>query len=139
MERERFCPIDGCSYSLRPRRILADGLLPARRPRMKKQFAPLLLTILLTAALRAPGQTPDNTTGLPGSSVYPQTQSGSVDCTDPLEADSAQCAFQTQGTNPYGNQYGYPPRNSMAPGMPGMPSTGLPGPQTQNPGYLDNG
>jgi protein involved in polysaccharide export with SLBB domain len=106
---------------------------------MKKQFAPLLLTILLTAALRAPGQTPDNTTGLPGSSVYPQTQSGSVDCTDPLEADSAQCAFQTQGTNPYGNQYGYPPRNSMAPGMPGMPSTGLPGPQTQNPGYLDNG
>jgi protein involved in polysaccharide export with SLBB domain len=66
-----------------------------------------------------------------------------VDCTDPLEADSAQCAFQTPGANPYATpanpyagQYGYPSGGSMAPGM---PSSGLPGPQTRNPGYVDNG
>jgi protein involved in polysaccharide export with SLBB domain len=108
---------------------------------MKRQIAPLLLTIFLAAALRPLAQAQDNSTGMPGSSPYPQSQSGSVDCTDPLEADSAQCTVQTQGTNPYGSQNGYPAPNSTPgmPGMPGMPSTGLPNPQMQNPGYADNG
>ncbi len=106
---------------------------------MKKQFAPRLLPIFLLAALPALAQTQDNSTGLPGSSVYGQSQSGSVDCTDPLEADSAQCAFQPRANNPYGNLIGYPSGTSSAPGMPGMPSTGLPGPQTETPGYRDNG
>jgi protein involved in polysaccharide export with SLBB domain len=68
-----------------------------------------------------------------------QTQSGAVDCSDPLEANSLQCTSLVQGTNPY-SPYSYPNGYSSAGGMNGLSGSGmgLAGQQGQNSAYVDD-
>lgn len=94
---------------------------------MKKYFTLFLITPFLVLPLGASAQTQDNPSGLP--QMPGQNQTSPVDCSDPLEADTAQCMSLVPGVNP----------NGMGTGMSGMPSSSsLPSPQTQNPNYVDN-
>ncbi|HEV2277883.1 MAG TPA: polysaccharide biosynthesis/export family protein [Acidobacteriaceae bacterium] len=56
---------------------------------MKKQLAPLLCAPLFAAALQLSAQTQ----GYPDQSLQPTGQTTAVDCSDPLQATSAQCSF----------------------------------------------
>src|ERR1700723_2006380 len=93
---------------------------------MKRHFAPLLCTFLGVIVLHASAQTQDNQ-DFPSSNQQ-LNQNSTVDCSDPLEAQSPQCALQIQGTNP------------LIPGI--LPSQatglGLPNQQPLNSSYTDN-
>jgi protein involved in polysaccharide export with SLBB domain len=95
---------------------------------MKRQLAPLLIPPFLAVAFLAPARAQEIPAGTP------QNQNGSVDCTDPLEAGSAQCSSQTQGNIP------------AAPGPTQVPlstrtnpfGASLQNQPEQNPVYTDN-
>lgn len=96
---------------------------------MKRQLAPILLPLLLISVLRAPAQSDDQQF----PSQNPQNQTNAVDCTDPLEAQSAQCSPLLQGMP---SQY---PGVSGMPSMPGGGLTnGLTERQYQNSYYTDS-
>ena len=96
----------------------------AQRHGMKREFAPLLLTALFAAAVHAPAQEQDNQTGIPQSQT--SNQSIPVDCTDPLEALSAQCAGTlNNGTSP------------LYPGYPSGQTGNFANQQPQNFTYTD--
>ncbi|HEY6444929.1 MAG TPA: SLBB domain-containing protein [Acidobacteriaceae bacterium] len=89
---------------------------------MKKQLALRLSAVLLCLAWFAPAQAQDSQE-IPGSSG--QNQNSVVDCNDPAQAQSAQCASPMQGTPVY---QGVPPITS------GSLTNQIP----QNPSYNDN-
>lgn len=96
---------------------------------MKRQFALIFFPLLLAAVLQAPAQTDDQQ--IP--SLNQQNQNNTVDCTDPLAAQSAQCSALLQGMP---SQY---PGISGIPSMPGIGLTnGLTQQQYQNSNYTDN-
>jgi protein involved in polysaccharide export with SLBB domain len=96
---------------------------------MKRQLAPLLISPLLAVASFAPALAQEIPTGTS------QTQNNMVDCTDPLEAGSAQCSqpAQFQGIMP-----GTPGIPSQFPGAANLPGTILQNQQSQTPVYTDN-
>jgi protein involved in polysaccharide export with SLBB domain len=98
---------------------------------MKKQSVSLLVAFLLAIGVQVKAQT-----GLPGSPGEDQSNTTTVDCSDPLLAMSSQCA----GLSGMGQTSLYPSTTQMPStgyGMPGMNSqTGLPG--TQSSVYTDN-
>jgi protein involved in polysaccharide export with SLBB domain len=95
---------------------------------MKRQLAPLLISPFLAVVFLAPARAQEIPTGTQ------QNQNGAVDCTDPLQAGSAQCTAQTQGNFP------------LAPGATQVPSSTQTNPYgaslqnqpEQNPVYTDN-
>jgi protein involved in polysaccharide export with SLBB domain len=100
---------------------------------MKRQFAPLLIAPLLAAALTAPALTQE----IPGGTS--QNQNGSVDCTDPLQAESAACTGQIQtqqGNNPFGS--GNIPSQPNQINQTNPLGAGLQNQSQQTPVYTDN-
>jgi len=87
---------------------------------MKKKFAPFLYAPILAAALYLNAQTQGFPEGQSAQQPLGQSdQSGTVDCTDPLEASSPSCAFlQRSIASPFypsmqtgANATGQPPQN----------------------------
>jgi protein involved in polysaccharide export with SLBB domain len=95
---------------------------------MKRQLAPFLISPFLAVAFLAPARAQEIPTGTP------QNQNGSVDCTDPLQAASAQCSSQTQGNLPL--TPGVTPATPSAQANPYGAS--LQNQLEQNPAYTDN-
>lgn len=96
---------------------------------MKRQFALFLISPLLAVACFAPALAQE----IPTST--PQTQNGTVDCTDPLEASSAACSqpAQLQGTTPLG-----PGITPQLPGAAGSLPGSLQNQPSQTNVYTDN-
>jgi protein involved in polysaccharide export with SLBB domain len=94
---------------------------------MTRQLLPLLISPLLAVAFIAPALSQDIPSGTP------QNQNGTVDCTDPLQAGSAQCSAPLQGTTPLA-----PGATPLSPAQ-GYPSgTSLQNQPSQTPVYTDN-
>ena len=109
-------------------------VVPARRlaqhQGMKRKIAPFLLTGLFTVVWHAPAQDQNNQTGGAQSQYQNPNQTGTVDCTDPLQALSTQCeGVLNGGTNPL---------NPSFPGYPGAGSSSLLSQQPLNFNYTDN-
>jgi protein involved in polysaccharide export with SLBB domain len=99
---------------------------------MKRQLAVFLISPFLAVATFAPARAQEIPTGTP------QTQTGTLDCTDPVEADSPECLAQTQIQNQQGNNplmQGTTPPQSTQPNPFGA---SLQNQQFQNPLYTDN-
>lgn len=108
---------------------------------MKRQLAPLLISPLLAVASLAPAFAQEIPTGAPQTQTGTQnaspygTQNSTVDCTDPLEADSPQCSLPTQmqGSFPM-----TPGGISPLTGMPGQAGASLQNQPSSTAAYTDN-
>jgi protein involved in polysaccharide export with SLBB domain len=91
---------------------------------MKRQLAPFLITPLLAFLFHAPALAQD------GTQETTQSPGAAVDCSDPVQAESAQCQPQMQIQ---------PPATSLQlPGTAGTPQAGLQNQTAQTPVYTDN-